>query len=186
MMGLLEALGGSAKKASSCFIKTCICGDVLKGVNKIFSQTLLCHKSRAGAQTTLLGVASDLSPPQAAAPAVPSRVPGDGHPPDLGPCTFGKAGCSPRPQAKGAEDGGLRGHRLVLGRLCLLTASGIKAESHFYEVISNLVFLLGRLRWPEQRRCHWLGQSSGGDGNLICAFPSLLLISRFTAGIWVL
>lgn len=61
MKGLFKAFGGSAKNTSSCFIKTCICGDVLKGVNKIFIRTVMCNKSRVRAQATLLGVTSDLS-----------------------------------------------------------------------------------------------------------------------------
>lgn len=116
-----------------------------------------------------------------------SLLPGTALSPDLDPCTFGKARHSPLPRRKTHRDWGgggvLHRHRFVLGRLCLLTASGIKVDSHFYKVISNLVFLLGGLLWLEQKRSHWLEQSSEGECNLICAFPSLLLISRLTAGI---
>lgn len=47
-MGLFEALDGSSKNASSCFIEMCICGDVLQGMNKIFIQMLLCSKGSQG------------------------------------------------------------------------------------------------------------------------------------------
>lgn len=54
-MGLCEALDGSFKYASSCFIKMCICRDVLKGANKIFIRMLLCDKSRRGASSAAGG-----------------------------------------------------------------------------------------------------------------------------------
>lgn len=54
-MGLCEALDGSFKYTSSCFIKMCICRDVLKGANKIFIWMLLCDKSRRGASSAAGG-----------------------------------------------------------------------------------------------------------------------------------
>lgn len=79
MMGLFEALDGSSKNVSSCFIKMCICGDVHEGMNKIFIQMLLCNKSRVGAQTTLPGVTRRPGP-AAGSLLCPKRVPGDGGP----------------------------------------------------------------------------------------------------------
>lgn len=99
-MGLFEPLDGSAKNASSWFIKTCICGDVLKGANEIFIQMLLCNKSRVRAQSGLLGVTRR---PVPAAGSLPPAVPQEGPwgrwpslPPARGtPATAGGSGTAP-------------------------------------------------------------------------------------------
>lgn len=134
------------KNAASCFIQTCICGDVLKGENKILIWMLRGNKSGARAQPTLLAQTLSSS-------GLPS--------------TFGSAGSSatPRPNACRAGEGCMGTSSLWADYL--LTGSGIKVYSHFYKVISNLVFLLGRLQWLEEKRHRWLVQSSKGDCNLI-------------------
>lgn len=119
-MALFEALDGSAKKnAASCFIKTCICGDVLKGVNKILIWMLWGNKSGARAQPTL-----------------PARTLSSSGLPS----TFGSAGSSatPRPNTCRAGEGCMGTSSLWADYL--LMGSGIKVYSRFYKVISNLVF----------------------------------------------
>lgn len=161
MMGLLQALDGSSKNASSCFINMCICGDVHKGMDKIFIQMLLCNGSGVREQTTLLGSPADLALLQAAWSCQPcplSLLLGSAESPRLHPYACRKAKHSPLPRQKAHGD-----RVAVLDRLCLLTAAGIKVKPHFYKVISNLFFNVGggeaavaraeteSLAWAKQR-----------------------------------